>query len=101
MPTITIQPELFGMLEEIATFEQVSVDLLAEYILMNYAASRLIEPPSDEEIAAVKEAFEEAEKPDAVWYTQEEVEAEIFEMIKIISRKPDYDRKKTTIEYQS
>lgn len=84
MVALNLSPELFDTLQELALADRLSVDELIENLLTEYAQVRKFmdeEKPGEEEIAAVLESIAEAEQPDAGWYSQEEVEAEINAMI--------------------
>lgn len=83
--TINLSPELQKALEELAETNRVPVDEIIEAILLNYMLDNYsvegYDPPSDEEIEAVKQAYEEAHKPGAVWYDLDEVVEELLSKI--------------------
>jgi hypothetical protein len=84
MATLTVTNELLYNLQKIAEAESLSVDELATNVLNHYVTGRLAtngEEPGDDEITAVNASIVEAEKPDAIWYSDKEFDKELNRVI--------------------
>jgi hypothetical protein len=80
MATLIVSQDLQTKLEELAAEKEISVEEAISGLLDFYNYEREADSGStltQEQIDGLLEAYEEYEKPGAVWYTLEEVDAEI------------------------